>query len=140
MNVQFEMRLIKAKNTKPELITRKFLFNRGLRYTLHNTKLPGKPDIVLPKYNAIVFVHGCFWHLHSNCRLGKYPKNNQNYWIPKLNGNRKRDANHIMNLRELGWRVFVIWECEISSPNWHLVLDRLFYNIKNSEGCNAKIH
>ena len=101
---------IKGKNTKPELLIRKALFARGFRYRLHDKKLPGKPDLVLPKYKAVISIHGCFWHGH-NCHLFKWPKSNQEFWENKLNSNIKNDKKNSTLLLDIGWRVMTIWEC-----------------------------
>lgn len=108
------MSRVGQKNTKPELLVRKFLFSQGFRYRVNVKKLPGSPDIVLPKYRAAIFVHGCFWHGHS-CRAGHRPQSNTDYWLPKIETNIERDARKIAELEALGWRVFVIWQCEIST-------------------------
>ena len=107
------MSKIRSKDTKPEILVRKMLFARGYRYRLHVKNLPGKPDIVMPKYKAAIFVHGCFWHLHSGCREGTIPKTRTDYWKDKLLGNRQRDKKHMRELRKLGWRVLRLWECEV---------------------------
>lgn len=107
------MTKIKSKDTVPEQIVRKFLFSNGCRYRVNVSSLPGCPDIVLPKYNTIIFVHGCFWHLHGVCSRSSIPQSNQEYWIPKLTGNKKRDERNISALKDLGWHVIVIWECEL---------------------------
>jgi DNA mismatch endonuclease (patch repair protein) len=104
---------IQGKNTKPELLVRKYLHARGLRYRLHAKELPGKPDLVLPKFKAVVFVHGCFWHQHSGCKYATTPSSRPGYWANKLSENVARDAYQIAALRDLGWRVFVVWECEL---------------------------
>jgi DNA mismatch endonuclease (patch repair protein) len=104
---------IRSKDTKPEILVRKMLFSKGYRYRLHVKKMPGKPDIVLRKYKAVVFVHGCFWHLHQGCRDGTIPKTNTEYWKKKLLGNKARDKKHIETLENLGWRVLRVWECEV---------------------------
>lgn len=104
---------IRSTNTSLEIRVRKMLFSQGYRYRLHVSDLPGKPDIVLPKYKAAIFVHGCFWHLHSRCRDGTIPKTRTDYWKEKLLGNKKRDAKHMRALRRQGWRVLRLWECEI---------------------------
>lgn len=104
---------IQGKNTKPELQVRKYLHRRGLRYRLHVRTLPGKPDIVLPKYHAVVFVHGCFWHQHHGCKFATMPSSRENFWSNKLAQNVVRDQYQINALKELGWRVFVVWECEL---------------------------
>jgi len=101
---------IKGKDTKPELIIRKALFRQGFRYTLHNKSLPGKPDLALKKYKAVIFINGCFWHGHD-CRLFKWPQTRKEFWRDKIQGNRKRDLQVRQDLREQGWRVLTIWEC-----------------------------
>ena len=111
----FNMSRIRSKNTKPELLVRKFLFANGLRYRLHDKNLPGKPDIVLPKYKTVVFVHGCFWHGHKNCKYFVIPKTRTDWWLQKINGNVKRDKMNTASLRKLGWTVLKIFECEIKS-------------------------
>lgn len=108
------MAAIRNKNTRPELILRKQLHAAGFRYRLNVKDLPGKPDIVLPKYKTVIFVHGCFWHLH-NCHLFKWPSTRPDWWKAKLISNRKRDLEAQDKLMELGWRVLVVWECEIKS-------------------------
>lgn len=107
------MSKISGKNTKPEQRARKLLTSLGLRYRLHVNNLPGKPDIVLRKYNFIIFIHGCFWHLHSKCRDGTIPKSRENYWKKKLLGNKQRDSANIKELRAQGWKVLRLWECEL---------------------------
>lgn len=104
------MAKVRSKNTKPETLVRKYLHGQGFRYRLHHDKLPGKPDLVLPKYRAVVFVHGCFWHQH-NCGKNVTPADNTKYWSAKLLRNVNRDAEAQRALRALGWRVFIIWEC-----------------------------
>jgi DNA mismatch endonuclease (patch repair protein) len=101
---------IKYKNTKPEIMIRKELFKNGFRYRLHNASLPGKPDMVLRKYMAVIFVHGCFWHGHK-CRYFKWPKSNREFWRDKINGNRKNDKTVIKKLKEQGYRICIFWEC-----------------------------
>lgn len=115
---------IRSKDTKPEILVRKMLFSKGYRYRLHVKNLPGKPDIVLRKYNAVVFVHGCFWHLHSGCRDGTIPKTHTEYWEKKLLGNKERDMKHIENLQNLGWRVLRVWECEVEKDP-EMVLNKI---------------
>ena len=109
----YNMSRIKNKDTKPEEIVRKFLFSKGLRYRKNDKRYPGHPDIVLPKYRSIVFVHGCFWHLHENCRYAKLPSSNIEFWNKKLYGNKERDSVIQKKLIESGWRVFIIWECQL---------------------------
>ena len=107
------MAAIKAKDTKPEMVVRRLLHSSGYRYSLHNKNLPGKPDIFLKSRKAIIFVHGCFWHQHPNCKYAAKPKSNQDFWRPKLQRNVKRDKEHRAKLRKLGYKVITIWECEI---------------------------
>lgn len=107
------MSKIRSKNTKPEIILRKALFSRGFRYKIHDKSLPGKPDLVLSKYKTIIFVHGCFWHYHSECKEGKVPKTNTKFWAEKLSKNVERDAKHIQALTALGWKTITVWECDI---------------------------
>lgn len=107
------MAKIRGKNTKPELIIRSALFRMGYRYRLHKANLPGKPDIVLPKHKTAIFVHGCFWHFHRDCREGRIPSSNSAFWKNKLEKNIDRDQRNIEKLKNNGWKVVTIWECEI---------------------------
>lgn len=107
----YNMSQIKGKNTKPEMLVRKFLFANGFRYRLHDKTLPGKPDIVLPKYNTIIFVHGCFWHGHKNCKYFVVPKTRTEWWLNKINGNIVNDQKASKTLKKGGWKIIVIWEC-----------------------------
>lgn len=104
---------IKAKNTKPELIVRRFLFAHGFRYRIHQRGLPGRPDIVLRKHNTIVIVNGCFWHGHQRCRVFKMPKSRTAFWRSKLSKNRERDQRDRRALRNAGWKVITVWECQL---------------------------
>lgn len=107
------MSRIRSKNTKPELSVRKGLFARGLRYRVHDSRLPGKPDLVFPRYRAIIQVHGCFWHGHEQCKLYKPPSSNIGYWGAKIARNKDNDRRSSMLLGEMGWRVRIVWECSI---------------------------
>ena len=107
------MSAIKGKDTKPEMIVRKYLFSKGLRYRLHVRSLPGNPDIVLPKYKTVIFINGCFWHGHEGCKFYRLPKSNVEFWESKIINNKNRDVLNEIKLEELGWRVIRIWECEI---------------------------
>src|SRR5439155_18787343 len=107
------MRSVKSENTKPEVIVRQMLHALGYRFRLHRQDLPGAPDIVLPRHRKIVLVHGCFWHCHSRCPKATRPENNGQFWAEKLDGNARRDREHCRRLRQFGWRVLVVWECEI---------------------------
>jgi DNA mismatch endonuclease (patch repair protein) len=103
---------IKGKNTKPELLIRKLLFAKGFRYRLHDRNLPGKPDLVFPRFGAIIFIHGCFWHGH-NCHLFKWPKSREEFWRKKITGNQAVDKRSYKALTKAGWRILTIWECGI---------------------------
>jgi len=107
------MSRIRAKNTSPELIVRRVLHRMGYRFRLHVKTLPGKPDIVLPKYRTVIFVHGCFWHRHKGCKNCTTPTNRREFWVEKLNGNAVRDKLHQRALRKLGWKSITVWECQI---------------------------
>jgi len=109
----FNMSRIRSVNTKPEITVRKGLFAAGLRFRLHDKKLPGKPDIVLRKYKTVVFVHGCFWHGHEGCRYYVIPKTRTEWWQNKINRNKELDSQHVKSLKEQGWDVIVIRECEL---------------------------
>lgn len=103
---------IRNRDTAPERAVRRELYGLGIRYRLHNGKLPGRPDIVIGRLRTVIFVHGCYWHRHPGCRLAYTPKSNVEFWLAKLEGNAARDARNQDRLTELGWRVIVIWECE----------------------------
>ncbi|MBK3664895.1 DNA mismatch endonuclease Vsr [Bradyrhizobium diazoefficiens] len=122
------MAAIKGKNTKPELAVRRFLHAHGLRYRLHAAQLPGKPDMVFPRRSAIVFVHGCFWHRCPHCRVGaRSVRSNTGYWSEKIKRNQARDAVALKVLRSAGWKVFVVWECQVAD---HSRLRRLAKALK----------
>lgn len=108
------MSRIRATSTTPEIKLRSALHKAGFRFRIHVASLPGKPDIVLPKYRLIIFMNGCFWHQHPNCAKANIPKSNQDYWIKKLKKNVDRDKVSISNLKSMGWKVKVIWECEVN--------------------------
>lgn len=109
---------IRSKNTKQEMMVRKFLWHHGFRYRLNDKSLPGKPDIVLPKYKTVIMVHGCFWHGHNGCKYFKVPKTRTDWWMNKINKNRQNDELNIKILQNLGWRVLVIFECELKKHNY----------------------
>lgn len=123
------MQAIKGTNTKPEIIVRKYLFSKGFRYRLHNKNLPGRPDICLKKYKTVILVNGCFWHGHSKCSIFSMPKSNTRFWKEKLEGNKKRDKRNIRKLRKLGWRVYVIWECQLTTAKREIKLGKIEANI-----------
>lgn len=109
------MARIKSKDTKPEMVVRKLTHSLGYRYRLHRKDLPGKPDLVFPRYKAAIFVHGCFWHQHPDptCKDGVMPKSRIDYWAPKLGKNQLRDIQNISTLEKFGWKSLIIWECEV---------------------------
>lgn len=111
------MARVKSKGTRPEMVVRRLLFSLGYRYRLHDRSLPGSPDIVFQRKKKAIFVHGCFWHRHDGCALARLPKSRLDFWIPKLEGNRERDARKLLQLKSLGWDAFVIWECELKDLN-----------------------
>lgn len=120
------MRAIRGKNTRPELVVRKFLFECGFRYRVHDGRLPGKPDIVLKRYRTVVMVNGCFWHGHVGCAAGRLPKSNIKFWEEKIRRNRERDERVRKELEAAGWRVFTVWECDLRNNERRLlVLGRL---------------
>ena len=120
------MSSIRGRNTQPELLVRRYLHATGLRFRLHARSLPGRPDIVLPRYRVAVFVHGCFWHRHEGCRFTTTPATRAEFWQDKFRGNVARDRRDTLLLRSAGWRVFTVWECEAANEE---VLDRLFFAI-----------
>ena len=122
------MSSVKPYNTRLELRVRRVLHAAGLRYGLHRHNLPGRPDIILSRHRMVVFVHGCFWHWHG-CSRCSLPKSNRSFWVRKLNGNRKRDRQHLGSLRDLGWRIEIIWECQVERATRHLV-DKLLGEVK----------
>jgi DNA mismatch endonuclease, patch repair protein len=113
---------IRGKNTKPEMLVRQYLHRRGFRFRLHDPRLPGRPDIVLPRYRTVVEVRGCFWHRHRQCSFAVMPRSNREFWQQKLGENVKRDRRQASALRAAGWRLLVLWECELSNES---VLDDL---------------
>ena len=125
------MSRVKSKNTRPEILVRSFLHRHGLRFRINQSALPGKPDIILPKYRAVVFVNGCFWHRHQdpNCKLARLPKSNVEFWRDKLTKNAERDKLRKEKLVSLGWRVFYVWECQLNHPEE--VLASLVADIKS---------
>jgi DNA mismatch endonuclease, patch repair protein len=117
------MARIRSRDTQPELIVRSTLHRLGYRFRLHKKSLPGRPDIVLSKHQTAIFVHGCFWHRHKGCKRCTTPKSNQDYWGPKLLGNKKRDTENYAALRKLGWHVLIVWECETKDS--HTLINKL---------------
>ena len=128
----YNMSRIKGKNTKPEEIVRKYLFSKGFRYRKNYKKLPGKPDIVLPRYKTVIFVHGCFWHGHPGCKYAYTPKSNAEFWINKISSNRERDVITKHKLEESGWKVIIVWECELRhEKDFSNLIERLSLDIRS---------
>jgi DNA mismatch endonuclease (patch repair protein) len=121
----YNMSRIKGKNTKPELIVRKFLFSKGFRYRIHDKRLPGQPDIVLPKYKTVVFIHGCFWHGHEGCKYFVVPKTRTEWWVNKINGNILKDNKSLTHLEAGGWKVITIFECQLKREKLLTTLNHL---------------
>lgn len=125
----YNMSRIRSENTKPEEIVRKYLFSKGLRFRKNDKRYPGHPDVVLPKYKTIIFVNGCFWHMHDGCPDFVWPKSNPEYWKPKLTKNKQRDYKNIDTLQSLGWKVITIWECELKGEKKESRLQKLYQEI-----------
>lgn len=124
----FNMSRIRSKDTKPELIVRKYLFAKGYRYRLHVKNLPGKPDLVFPKYKTVIFIHGCFWHSHQNCKYFVIPKTRPEWWLNKLATNYRNDESAKLKLKSAGWNIITIWECELKKMTLENTLENL--NVK----------
>jgi DNA mismatch endonuclease (patch repair protein) len=131
----YNMSRIKGKDTRPEMIVRKFLFSKGFRYRLHDKKLPGKPDIVLPKYKTAIFINGCFWHGHEGCKYFVLPKTRAEWWLNKIIGNISNDNRNIDALKAEGWNVIIVWECELKQRKSEFSLNRLLENISQLTFC-----
>lgn len=125
----YNMSQIRSTNNKPEETVRKYLFSQGFRYRKNDKRFPGKPDIVLPKYKTAIFVNGCFWHMHD-CGRFVWPSSNQDYWQPKILRNVERDKANIVLLKDMGWKVIVVWECELKKSNLDAKLDMLEKEIR----------
>lgn len=123
------MSAIKGKNTKPEILVRKFLFARGFRYRLNHPRLPGHPDIVLRKYKTCIFVNGCFWHKHEGCKYFVVPKTRTEFWLNKINRNKERDKEVKKQLAKMGWHSITIWECELKPSKKDKTLESLLYTL-----------
>lgn len=127
------MAAIHGKNTKPELIVRHYLFSRGFRYRINDRRYPGHPDIVLPKFRTVIFVNGCFWHRHPGCKYAYMPKSNREFWKNKFEHNVANDRKEHEELRELGWKVIVVWECELKTAEKRKErLEKLVEEIRNT--------
>ena len=127
----YNMSRIKSKDTKPEMIVRKTLFANGFRFRLHDKKLPGKPDIVLKKYKAVVFIHGCFWHGHDNCKYFVVPKTRTIWWQQKINRNKELDTGNMKMLKKMEWRVIIVYECQLKKEKLNITINKLINKIKN---------
>jgi DNA mismatch endonuclease, patch repair protein len=121
----YNMSRIKGKDTKPELLVRRFLHAQGYRYKLHDKTLPGKPDLVLPKYKTVIFIHGCFWHGHKNCKYFKVPQTRTDWWLHKISSNKANDEQAVKKLKKLGWKVIVVWDCQLKSAKAERTLGTL---------------
>lgn len=126
----YNMSRIKEKNTTPEVQVRKYLFAQGFRYRKNDKRLPGTPDIVLPKYKTVIFVNGCFWHGHSGCKYFVWPQNNADFWKEKLTRNIERDQNNYELLRSMGWNIIIVWECELKAARKQKTLENLALQIR----------
>jgi len=127
----FNMSQIRGKDTKPEMLVRKFLFSKGLRFRLHDKKLPGKPDLIFPKYRKVIFINGCFWHGHTNCKYFVEPKTRTDWWLDKINKTKIKDGKNLNELYEKGWDVVTVWECELKSGNREKKLEAILKEFKN---------
>ena len=125
------MSQIKSKNTKPEVLVRRFLFANGFRFRLHRKDLPGKPDIVLPKYKTVIFINGCFWHGHHNCKYASIPETNHEFWQNKISGNMERDRTAYSELLRQGWNVIEIWQCQLKTREKDKTLQNLITALNN---------
>ena len=123
------MSRIKGKDTKPEMLVRSYLFSRGLRFRKNDKRYPGSPDIVLPRYNTVVFVHGCFWHRHEGCKYATMPKSNVEFWENKFYKNKERDECNKKELEAMGWNVITVWECELKKDKVEQTLENLYAQI-----------
>jgi len=121
----FNMSQIKGKDTKPEMLVRKFIFANGYRYRLHDKELAGKPDIVLPKFKTVIFVNGCFWHGHEGCKYFVTPKTRSDWWLSKINRTKENDIRNVKTLKREGWKVKVIWGCELSLQKREITLNNI---------------
>jgi len=126
----YNMSRIKGKDTKPEILVRKYLFGKGLRYKLHDKNLLGKPDLVFPKYKKVIFIHGCFWHGHEGCKYFVIPKTRTEWWLHKINRNKERDMESLQKLKNEGWEVILVWECDLKNIKED-VLNTLYQKIIN---------
>lgn len=132
----YNMSRIKGKNTKPEMLVRRFLHANGFRYKLHDKTLPGKPDIVLPKYKTVIFIHGCFWHGHNNCKYYVVPKTKTEWWLTKITNNQLNDSKAVAALKKADWKIITLWECDLKP----LKIDKIFKYLLTKLGFRIKNH
>lgn len=125
----WNMAQIKSQDTTIEIAVRKYLFSKGFRYRKNDKRFPGKPDIVLPKYKTVIFINGCFWHMHSGCKHGRLPKSNVEYWKDKLDKNVANDKKHIQQIIDMGWEPVVLWECELKT-DFAMTMDKLIRHLQ----------
>ncbi|MBV6878778.1 DNA mismatch endonuclease Vsr [Epilithonimonas ginsengisoli] len=127
----YNMSRIRGKDTKPELLVRRFLFANGLRYRLYDKKLPGKPDIILKKFKTVIFVNGCFWHGHDNCKYFVVSKTRTEFWLDKIEGNKKRDEENVAFLKNNGWNIIIVYECQLKKEKREVTLNNILQNIQD---------
>jgi len=125
----YNMSQIRSKNTKPEIFVRKYLHSQGIRYRLHVKTMPGRPDLVLPRYRTVIFIHGCFWHGHEGCKYFVIPQTNRIFWKKKIEDNKLRDKRNVLALKKAQWKVIEVWECKIKSYNREKFLQQLLRRI-----------
>lgn len=128
----YNMSRIRSRDTGPEILVRKFLFREGFRYKLNDKSLPGKPDLVFPKYKTVLFIHGCFWHGHEGCKYFVIPKTRRKWWTDKINRNKQVDTENIRMLKGLGWKIITIWECKIKPDKREKTFSKLLNQLKQS--------
>lgn len=131
----YNMSRIKGRDTKPEMLVRRWLFRNGLRYRLHDKKLPGKPDLVFVKQKTVLFINGCFWHGHEECKYFKVPRTRTDWWLEKITKNVERDINNYRVLTESGWQIVILWECELKQDS-NKILEELLLKLKLKNGSN----
>lgn len=129
----YNMSKIRSENTKPEIKVRKYLFSKGFRYRKNDKRYPGKPDIVLPKYNTMVFINGCFWHMQIGCSDFSLPKTNTDFWKKKLENNKRRDENVVQQLQKMNWNVIVLWQCELKGENFDNTMEKLVKSLRENK-------
>lgn len=134
----YNMSHVKGVNTKPEEKVRKYLFSKGFRYRINVSSIPGTPDIVLPKYKIVIFVNGCFWHMHNDCSHFSWPRTNEEFWKSKLSENKRRDERNYMALSELGWHIVIIWECELKKKVFPNTMECVMSEIRTNFSAPVK--